>query len=70
MARSKKATSGGSTRLKYVGPEARGFVPLPEGWPAADHDEPDEAVRAEKLASQMYDIERAEPEEAHAPWEV
>lgn len=68
MARSKKV-SAGETRLVYAGPEVNGFVPLPEGWPAADHDEPDEALRAEKLASGMYDIERAEPE-ARAPWEV
>lgn len=55
--------------MRYAGPEPNGLVPLPEGWPAADHDEQDEAVRAEKLASGMYDIERAE-EETHAPWEV
>lgn len=40
--------------LKYIGPEPDGVVQLPEGWPAFDHDEPDEAVRAAKLASGKY----------------
>lgn len=44
-----------STRLRYVGPAPDGFVALPEGWQAADHDEPDERVRSEKLASGMYE---------------
>lgn len=48
-----KATT---TRLIYIGPERRPgeVVALPEGWPAADHDEPDADVRAAKLASGMY----------------
>lgn len=42
--------------LRYVGPEPHevGVVPLPEGWPAADHEEPDAAKRAEKLAHRQY----------------
>ena len=45
-----------TTRLIYIGPERRpgDVVPLPEGWPAAGHDEPDDDVRAAKLASGMY----------------
>lgn len=51
--REKKRTE---TRLRYTGPDpaAVGVVPLPEGWPAFDHDEPDAALRAEKLASGAY----------------
>ena len=42
--------------LRYCGPVIRPGegVPLPQGWPAADHDEPDEALAKEKLASKMY----------------
>lgn len=45
-----------TTRLRYTGPDpaSSGVVPLPEGWPAAEHDEPDDTRRAEKLASGMY----------------
>lgn len=41
-----------STSLRYVGPDPGqvGGVPLPEGWPAASHDEPDAELRAAKLA--------------------
>ena len=48
--------SKSSTALRYVGPkilDGHG-VPLPQGWPALDHDEPDEALAKEKLASKMY----------------
>lgn len=43
-------------RLTYVGPDPAvvGVVPLPEGWPAADHEELNEALAAEKLASGFY----------------
>lgn len=46
----------GVTRLRYIGPAPAdaGVVPLPEGWPAADHDEPEPAIRAAKVASGMY----------------
>lgn len=42
--------------LKYIGKtiDEVGVVPLPEGWPAADHTEPDEGVAAAKLASGSY----------------
>lgn len=42
--------------LKYIGPDPAvvGIVPLPEGWPAADGDEPDAALAAEKIASGNY----------------
>lgn len=44
------------TALKYTGPDPAevGVVPLPEGWPAEDHDEPDAALAKEKLASGSY----------------
>lgn len=43
-------------KLKYVGPDPAvvGVVPLPEGWPALDHEEPNEQRAAEKLASGSY----------------
>ena len=42
--------------LRYVGQHiaAAGIVPLPEGWPAQDHDEPRPGVAADKLASGAY----------------
>lgn len=42
-------------RLIYIGPDPaeHGVVPLREGWPAENHDEPDEAVAAEKLAQRV-----------------
>lgn len=45
-----------SNLLRYVGPEPAsvGVVPLPEGWPAADHEESDDALRAEKLGHRQY----------------
>jgi hypothetical protein len=43
-------------KLTYCGPEIvpMGGIPLPEGWPSADHDEPDEALAEEKIASGNY----------------
>ncbi|MCX7619026.1 hypothetical protein [Tepidiforma sp.] len=43
-------------RLRYLGPDPAidAALPLPEGWPAADHDEPDPAAAAAKLASGLY----------------
>jgi hypothetical protein len=42
-------------RLTYTGPSGPDTtLPLPEGWVAADHDEPDEAAAAAKLASGLY----------------
>lgn len=41
-------------KLAYVGiTYDEGCVPLPEGWPARDHTEPDAEVAAEKLAFRM-----------------
>ena len=42
--------------LRYTGPDPAsvGVVPLPEGWPAETHDEPDEALAKEKIASGAY----------------
>lgn len=42
--------------LIYIGPSPAevGIVPCPEGWPAANHNEPDEALAAEKVASGLY----------------
>jgi hypothetical protein len=42
--------------LRYIGP-APGVdvtLPLPEGWPAADHDEPSAEVAEAKIASGYY----------------
>lgn len=43
-------------KLKYTGPHPAtvGGVPLPEGWPALDHDEPDAEIARAKVASGMY----------------
>ncbi len=39
-------------RLRYVGADpSTDWLP---GWPASDHDEPDETVAAEKGASGLY----------------
>lgn len=44
-----------SRELVWVGQVAPGSaVPLPEGWPAESHSEPDAAKAAEKLASGLY----------------
>lgn len=44
--------------LVYTGPNPRdlrgGALPLPEGWPALDHTEPDAAVAEAKVASGLY----------------
>ena len=42
--------------LIYIGPsvEEAGVVPLPEGWPASAHNEADETLAAEKVASGSY----------------
>lgn len=47
----------GATRLRFVGtaPADGSALALAEGWPAADHDESDPAVAAEKLASGSYE---------------
>jgi len=44
-----------TVKLRYIGPDpaVTGQVPLPEGWPALDHDEPDEELAAEKLAHRV-----------------
>lgn len=48
--------------LTYIGPDPAvvGVVPLPEGWPAANHDESRPEVLAEKLASGRYRAWRAD----------
>jgi len=49
------------TRLQYVGPApGSGILPLPEGWPPFDHDEPDADISREKLASGYYRAAEAE----------
>jgi hypothetical protein len=42
--------------LRYCGPAIRpgDGVGLPQGWPAGDHVEPDDELRAEKIASGNY----------------
>jgi hypothetical protein len=42
-------------------------LPLPQGWPAADHNEPNEAIAAEKLASGMYEAADAPGDAGVAP---
>lgn len=48
-------------RLTYCGPDipAGSAIPLPEGWPAADHDESDAAVAEAKVASGNYRSEES-----------
>lgn len=44
-------------KLIYCGPDIAvtgGGIPLPEGWPMAEHDEPDEALAAAKVESGKY----------------
>lgn len=55
-------------KLTYCGPEIApmGGVPLPEGWPAADHDEPDEALAKEKVASGNYKAAESHDEPGEA----
>ena len=49
--------------LRYTGPAIPPgtAVPLPEGWPAASHSEPDAALAAEKIASGNYAVDAPEP---------
>lgn len=54
----KRKTATTTARLHYVGPNSEaGVLPLPEGWPAEDHEEHDAASRAEKLASGHYETQ-------------
>ena len=48
------------TKLIYTGKtiDEVGVVPLPEGWPAANHIEDDPLLAAEKLASRSYREDR------------
>lgn len=50
------AKEGIMVELVYCGPiPAPGTgIPLPEGWPMADHAEPDAALAKEKVASGLY----------------
>ncbi len=43
-------------QLKYIGKtiDEVGIVPLPEGWAAEDHDEPDPAIAKAKIAAGNY----------------
>lgn len=45
-------------KLRYIGadPAEVGVVPLPEGWPAADHEEADETLGAAKVESGSYEL--------------
>jgi hypothetical protein len=68
MPRTKKSAQPAAAQvvdvgLRYTGPSyaEAGCVPLPEGWPAADHHEPDDALRAEKLESGMYELATPAP---------
>lgn len=47
-------------KLKYIGPDPAsvGVVPLQEGWPARDHEEPDAGTAKAKVASGMYEREK------------
>jgi len=54
-------------KLIYIGPTViEGAIPLPEGWPAADHDETDHEVATAKVASGMYRYARS-PKSAGGP---
>ncbi|HXG36521.1 MAG TPA: hypothetical protein VNL15_06105 [Dehalococcoidia bacterium] len=50
------------SKLIYIGPDPAevGVVPLPEGWGAFDHEETDEKLAKEKVASGMYKREGQE----------
>jgi hypothetical protein len=43
-------------KLRYIGPTPgpNSAIPLPEGWPAYDHDEPDPVLAEAKLALRMH----------------
>ena len=45
-----------SAELRYTGPAFKpgDGIPTPQGWPAADHEEPDKALYKEKIASGFY----------------
>ncbi len=46
-------------KLTYTGPDPAtivGALPLPEGWPAADHDEPNADLAKEKVKSGNYEL--------------
>lgn len=43
-------------KLRYTGPVPDGVVLLPEGMPAADHDEPDATIAKAKLATGKYEV--------------
>ena len=63
MSRRKATTSA----LHYIGPApVLGVVPLPEGWPALDHEEPDADLRAKKLSSGLYETAVSAAPEAAA----
>ena len=57
------------TDLRYIGPlpEDVGVVPLPQGWPAADHIDNDEERVIEKLESGNYEVVDGAPDEAVEP---
>jgi hypothetical protein len=45
-------------KLRYIAETPHGAaLPLPEGWPAADHDEPDREAADAKVASGAYRYE-------------
>lgn len=51
-------------KLIYIGKEVPigSAVPLPEGWPAEDHDEPDRDLADAKVASGLYAPPKAKAE--------
>ena len=53
------------TELTYV-PKA-GFAAPGNGWPAADHEEPNEEVAQEKVNSGFYVSDGLEPQELEEP---
>jgi len=45
--------------LNYIGPDPSaltGALPLPEGWPAYEHEEADATIAAAKVASGNYEV--------------
>ena len=56
------------TRLQYTGPApGGGLLPLPEGWPPFDHDEPDSVTASRKVQSGLYRPAAAADGDAGAP---
>lgn len=51
-------------KLIYIGPDVQvgHGVPLPEGYPRRDHDEPDPAKAKEKVKSGFYELVKPEKE--------